>query len=50
MQLRAHRRGRGEAGASGVEYGLMLSVIVLVIVAAISIFGGVVSDLYANVF
>ena len=43
-------RPRSEDGASGVEYGLMLSVIVLVVVAAITLFGGLVSDLYANVF
>jgi Flp pilus assembly pilin Flp len=49
MQLRAHRH-RSEDGASGVEYGLMISVIVLVIVVAIGLFGSLVSDLYANVF
>jgi Flp pilus assembly pilin Flp len=50
MQLRSSRPRRGEDGASGVEYGLMLSVIVLVLVAAISLFGSLVSDLYADVF
>ena len=50
MQLRSYRPDRSEDGASGVEYGLMLSVIVLVVVAAISLFGGLVSNLYANVF
>ncbi len=46
---RVHRR-RDETGGSGVEYGLMISVIVLVIIAAITVFGGLVSALYANVF
>jgi Flp pilus assembly pilin Flp len=50
MQLRSYRPRRSEDGASGVEYGLMLSVIVLVVVAAISLFGSLVSDLYGNVF
>ncbi len=50
MQLRSSRPRRDDGGASGVEYGLMISVIVLVIVAAIALFGSLVSDLYANVF
>jgi Flp pilus assembly pilin Flp len=50
MQLSRLHPNRPEDGASSVEYGLMLAVIVLVIVLAVTFFGTLVSDLYANVF
>jgi len=50
MQRRTCRLSRPEDGGSAVEYGVMISAIVLVIVAIITTFGGLVSDLYANVF
>ena len=44
------RPNRPEDGGSAVESGLMISVIVLVVIAASTLFGTLVSDLYANVF
>jgi Flp pilus assembly pilin Flp len=50
MQLSRLHPHRPEDGTSSVEYGLMLAVIALVIVLAVTFFGTLVSDLYANVF
>jgi Flp pilus assembly pilin Flp len=50
MQRRTCRPSRPEDGGSAVEYGILISAIVLVIVAIITTFGGLVSTLYANVF
>ena len=37
---------RGERGATAVEYGLMVSLIMLVIVVAVTAFGGSVNGLF----
>ncbi|WP_183095512.1 Flp family type IVb pilin [Nocardioides stalactiti] len=50
MQRSSLRPARPEDGGSAVEYGVLISAIVLVIVAIITLFGTQVSDLYANVF
>ncbi len=50
MHQRTCRATRPEDGGSAVEYGILISAIVLVIVGVITIFGGLVSNLYANVF
>ncbi|KAA1417974.1 Flp family type IVb pilin [Nocardioides humilatus] len=41
---------RDEVGGSAVEYGILISAVVLVIIAGITLFGLQVSELYANVF
>ncbi|GAA1920531.1 Flp family type IVb pilin [Nocardioides hwasunensis] len=37
---------RDERGATAVEYGLMVAMIAIVIVAAVALFGTAVSDLF----
>ncbi|WP_183098614.1 Flp family type IVb pilin [Nocardioides pelophilus] len=50
MRLRSCLPSRPEDGGSAVEYGVLISAIVLVIIAIITLFGGLVSDLYTGVF
>jgi len=51
MRIRSHRcPPRPEDGGSAVEYGILISAIVLAIIAIITTFGTLVSALYANVF
>lgn len=40
------RRQRDEQGATAVEYGLMVGMIAIVIVAGVTLFGTSVSDLF----
>ena len=48
LALLAHVRlpARGERGATAVEYGLMITLIAVVIVGAVTLFGARASDLF----
>ena len=45
---RIHRMRKGEAGASAVEYGLLVALIAAVIVVAVIIFGDFVADVFTD--
>lgn len=44
--LQARRVDRDEAGASAVEYGLLVAGIAALIVAVVFLFGGMISDTF----
>ena len=44
-----HKWVRGEKGATAVEYGLMVALIAIVIIAAVTLLGGNLSGLFNNV-
>jgi len=44
--LQARRVDRDEAGASAVEYGLLVAGIAALIVAVVFVFGGMISDTF----
>lgn len=46
MQSTRHRSQRTDAGASSVEYGLLLALVAAVIVTAVFMFGGAVHSLF----
>ncbi len=50
MQHRSRRSTRPEDGGSAVEYGVLISAIVVIVAVAVALFGSLVSDMYANVF
>ncbi len=50
MQHRSRRSRRPEDGGSAVEYGVLISAIVVVVAVVVALFGSLVSDMYANVF
>ena len=43
------RLRREETGATAVEYGLIVGLIAVVIIAAVTLLGGTLRDLFANV-
>lgn len=46
LEFLEHRDERDERGATAVEYGLMVALIAIVIIAAVSTFGLAVSNLF----
>jgi pilus assembly protein Flp/PilA len=46
--LQARRVDRDEAGASAVEYGLLVAGIAALIVAVVFVFGGMISDTFQD--
>lgn len=46
----ADRLGREERGASAVEYAILVGVIVVVVVAALWIFGDQLSEFFGGIF
>ncbi len=46
--LQARRVDRDEAGASAVEYGLLVAGIAALIVAVVFVFGGMIQDTFSN--
>jgi pilus assembly protein Flp/PilA len=47
--LAAARPGRGDRGATAVEYGLMVSLIAVVVIAAVTLIGTNLNTLFGNV-
>jgi pilus assembly protein Flp/PilA len=45
----ARRLGRDDRGATAVEYGLMVALIAVVIIAAVTLLGNNLSTLFQNV-
>ncbi len=45
----ARRFSREETGATAVEYGLIVGLIAVVIIAAITLLGGTLRDLFNNI-
>jgi pilus assembly protein Flp/PilA len=43
------RLRKGEKGATAVEYGIMVALIAVVIIVAVSLLGGTLADMFANV-
>ena len=49
FQLKATDVLRGERGATAVEYGLMVALIAIVIIAAVTLLGGNLSTMFHSV-
>jgi pilus assembly protein Flp/PilA len=44
-----HALGRGERGATAVEYGLLVALIAAIIVGTVSLLGGKINDAFSSV-
>ena len=49
IQARSTARARDERGATAVEYGLMVALIAVVIIAAVTLLGTNLRDMFNNI-